>query len=179
MTSTSESLLAVLARAEAALPKLLFEPGWNTLDVDYHPPRVERAWRPFEERYRLFLHCIHSCQLEEALFHPHPWPSAMRVLWGKYRMMVGSGSTVEPPPVVLDSVVTANQSADYRYSMEHPDGWHVVVPVRHPVFTVMVTGPPWRRPIPSVTEDAKVDLKPLTPQRTGWLLAAFHRWYAE
>ena len=57
-----------------ANPKL-----WKTLDVDYHPPRVERVWMSFDDK-RISLHVIHPCETNDALVHPHPWESAMYVL---------------------------------------------------------------------------------------------------
>lgn len=173
-------MLEVLARAEEALPKLLLDgPGWHSLDVNYHPPHVERLWRPFEGDYRLFLHCIHPCEPTEALLHPHPWPSAMRVLSGAYRMLVGSGPGLTPPPVVLDTFVNVQHNVMYRYVMDHPDGWHAVVPVGTQVFTVMITGKPWDRPIPKETTAVRGSLKPLDRMRAASLLTRFHCWYAE
>src|SRR5690349_2249699 len=103
-------MLDVLLQAEREVRTLLKdESGWKTLFINYHPPFVERLWRPFGEEYRLFLHCIHPCTEEQALFHPHPWPSAMRVLEGTYWMKIGAGASAEIPPVVCESLVTATQ----------------------------------------------------------------------
>ena len=84
-------MLATLHEAEDALPDLLREgvDAWRSLDIDYEPPHVERLWRPWgpvvstgamtiPSRFRLSLHRIHPC--ETALFHPHPWPSAVRII---------------------------------------------------------------------------------------------------
>jgi hypothetical protein len=77
-------MLDVLAQLEQALPAMLRDESiWHSLYVDYHPPTVERLWAPWRD-YRAFLHRIHPCAREQALFHPHPWPSAMRVLEGEY-----------------------------------------------------------------------------------------------
>ena len=43
---------------------------WNTLDVDYFPPRVERVWTQVDENHRLFIHVIHPTT-EPCLFHKH------------------------------------------------------------------------------------------------------------
>ncbi len=56
-------MLEVLARAERALAGidvgLLDDPdGWNTLDVDYEPPRVERLWREFENGRLYHERCV-------------------------------------------------------------------------------------------------------------------------
>ena len=43
-------MLDVLERVEADLPALLADDlGWNSLDINYHPPRVERLWRNWGE----------------------------------------------------------------------------------------------------------------------------------
>ena len=38
-------MLELLAEVEAQLPALLSDAaGWRSLDIDYHPPRVERLY---------------------------------------------------------------------------------------------------------------------------------------
>ncbi len=92
-------MLDVLFHVEKALPQLLQdESAWNSVLVDYHPPTVERLWTAWQG-YRVYLHRIHPCEHEQALFHPHPWPSAMRVLDGEYEMAVGFGAGTQTPPV--------------------------------------------------------------------------------
>ena len=92
-------MLDVLIEVEQALPQLLQdESGWQSVLVDYHPPTVERLWTTWQG-FRVYLHRIHPCEREQALFHPHPWPSAMRVLEGDYEMAVGFGAGMEAPPV--------------------------------------------------------------------------------
>ena len=74
---------------KTVLMDLLKNPSiWNTLDVNYHHPRVERLWTQVGTS-RLMLHVIHTCETDEALYHPHPWPSAMHVLSGSYEMGLG------------------------------------------------------------------------------------------
>ncbi|MEK7615506.1 MAG: hypothetical protein AAB431_03940 [Patescibacteria group bacterium] len=166
-------MMRMLDDAERFLPHLLrSQEGWNSLDVDYHAPRVERLWRPMGEN-RLSLHVIHPCRQEDALLHPHKVPSAMRIFEGIYRMSVGSSPGIETPPIVFSSVVHAGQGTIYRYSMEHPDGWHSVTPIGQPVWTVMVSGKPWDRPIPEVTEAATGKLNPLPDWRVDQILSGF------
>ena len=76
--------LSLLREIEAKLPELLnplSDEHWQSLDVDYHPPRVERVFLPYGD-LRICLHRIHPANSAEILFHPHPWPSAMKVLQG-------------------------------------------------------------------------------------------------
>jgi hypothetical protein len=137
-------MLEVLEAAERDLPRLLAEEGsWTGLLIDYHPPTVERLWRPWGE-YRISLHRIHPCAPGAALFHPHPWTSAMRILSGRYEMAVGYGPGDSPPPVAALMVA----AGDFLYEMTHPDAWHYVRPLGGPAMTLMVTGKPWSRPAP-------------------------------
>lgn len=168
-------LMRAHLRAEERLPALLRSPdGWQSLDISYHPPRVERLWRPFGN-YRFFLHVIHPCTEKQALFHPHPWPSTMRIYEGTYRLHVGASSGAESPPVVFTSTVTVVRGTVYRYEMSHPDGWHAVIPVETPVWTTMLTGQPWKRAIPRVTASVSGSLQPLSQARIDGILKRFAR----
>ncbi|HYT90670.1 MAG TPA: hypothetical protein VEL76_18325 [Gemmataceae bacterium] len=162
-------MLDILQAVEKELPRLLAdEAGWKSVDVDYHPPRVERLWRPWGE-YRIYLHRIHPCERGEALFHPHPWPSAMRILSGDYEMAVGYGKGEELPPVAALMIA----AGDFRYEMTDPDAWHYVRPLGGPAMTLMVTGKPWDRPAPRSTKP----LQPLTDEQTKQILAFFRERY--
>lgn len=127
---------------ENVLPTLLLDSSlWNTLDVDYEPPRVERLWTQHGED-RIYLHRIHAC--EKALFHPHPWPSAIRLVLGGYEMGVGYGKGEETPPEAATMILHQGSS----YEMVDEDGWHYVRPLRGTSLSVMITGKPWSRPSP-------------------------------
>jgi hypothetical protein len=165
------SFLQVLQRAESLLPKLLTDTNveWTSLDVDYEPPRVERLWCQFEGRYRIYLHRIHPCF--RALFHPHPWPSAVKVLSGAYEMGVGYGPGQALPPVAMTLMLAAGSS----YEMVDPDGWHYVRPLGiSPCLSVMVTGSRWDRWSPG---PAAGTLKPLKDQERSRLMTAFKLYY--
>jgi hypothetical protein len=162
-------MLDVLAMAEAALPALLLDGGiWQSLHVDYHPPTVDRLWTRWGE-YRLFLHRIHPCAPGEALFHPHPWPSAMRVLDGEYEMAVGFGQGMAEPPFAARMVARG----DFRYEMTHPDAWHYVRPIGGPTLSIMVTGKPWERESHRATKP----LSALAPGVVAELLGLFRAHY--
>jgi len=165
-------MLDVLAQLETELPTLLFdEVGWQSLDIDYHPPRVERLWRPWGAR-RVYLHRIHPCAPEDALFHPHPWPSAMRVLDGTYEMGIGHGPGTSPPPVAA-TIVSAG---DLRYEMTDVDAWHYVRAIGRPAMTVMVTGTPWQRD--AAGAEPSSPLSPLSAIARAEMLAWFRAFYA-
>jgi hypothetical protein len=162
-------MLAVLAEVEGVLPALLQdERVWQNLYIDYHPPTVERLWAAWGD-YRVSLHRIHPCEREQALFHPHPWPSAMRVLEGDYEMAVGFGAGPETPPVAALMIVRG----DFRYEMTHPDSWHYVRPLGRPTLSVMVTGKPWARDAPKSSRP----LRPLRPEQVAELLRLFRGRY--
>lgn len=169
VSSPRGSMLTHLAECEVQLPTLLFAPEqWHTLDVDYHPPRVERLYTDVGE-VRLSLHVIHPCAAEDALFHPHPWPSAMRVLAGCYEMGVGVGAGEQSPPIISTLVLAASST----YEMTHPDAWHYVRPLEQVVYSVMVTGQPWQRSTPK----SQIPLKPLSDDRKRELLRRFETFY--
>lgn len=162
-------MLKLLAQAEAELPELLkWLDGWTSLDVDYEPPRVERLWRPFHEDHRLYLHRIHPC--ETALFHPHPWPSAIKVVTGGYEMAVGYGPGGRPPRIAATIQLAPGSS----YEMLDPDGWHHVLPTVE-TLSIMVTGPKWDRWSPGPPPDKK--LWPLTEFGFRMLLQDFQSFY--
>lgn len=157
-------MLAVLEEALERLPAWLQDGAWESLDIDYHPPRVERLYRPWGER-RVYLHALHPCAESEALFHPHPWPSAMRVLEGRYEMGLGHGAGEQPPPIAARLVAEGPMS----YEMTDPDAWHYVRPLGGLAWTVMVTGRPWERSSPRSPRP----LSPLPRARADELLAHF------
>jgi hypothetical protein len=159
-------MLDVLHRVESLLWEMLEnESDWHSLDIDYHPPRVERLWRQFGE-YRINLHRIHPCEPKDALIHPHPWPSAVRVFPGIYEMGMGFGTGIETPPLFGRIIVTDG----FEYEMTHIDSWHYVRPIERPSFSLMVTGRPWDREKPVLPE---APLKPLAEVNKKEIFAFF------
>ncbi|MDP3710173.1 MAG: hypothetical protein Q8R29_00405 [bacterium] len=116
---------------------------WKSMLINYNPPTVERLWTQFG-KYRVNLHRINLCKREDALFHPHPWPSAVRILSGSYKMDIGYGKGEKEPPVA-STLIMAEGSA---YEMIDPDGWHRIYPVCGSSISLMVTGSPWARSSP-------------------------------
>jgi hypothetical protein len=142
-------MIKVLHEVEQKLPELLREISlWNSVDITYHPPRVERLWRQYGDS-RIYLHCIHPCTTEEALLHPHPWPSAMRIVKGIYEMGIGYAKGMDTPPPIPATVFLHPPS---EYEMTDPNGWHYVRPINGCVYTLMVTSTPWKRESPKSTE---------------------------
>ena len=157
-------MLDLLDIVLAELPTLVASPqGWTGMRIDYHPPFVDRVWRPWRN-CRLSIHRIHPCAPEDALFHPHPWPSAMRILAGRYAMDLGYGAGIAAPPVAARVIATAGTS----YEMTDRDAWHAVRPLGGPAVTVMLSGPPWQRAMPV---EPAVPQRALSPETIAELLA--------
>lgn len=141
---------------------LLAQPHvWNTLEVLYETPRVERLWMQWDEN-RLYVHRIHPCN--KPFFHPHPWPSAIYVVSGRYRMRIGSGKPDGAPPTLAATLLVNDGSA---YEMVDPEGWHSVEPVGGPSVSFMLTGKPWAKsPVsaeqraanPPLSDQVKIDI---------------------
>jgi hypothetical protein len=153
------------------LPALLRDRSrWRSLRVDYHPPLVERVFTD-HDGWRFNLHCIHPCKAEDALFHPHPWPSQMRVVKGRYQMKIGYGKGRKAPPVA--AIVTLEEGSDYV--MDDPDQWHSVRPIGEPAWSLMITGTPWGRWSPKPPDDRR--LGPLADERQKEIIRFFRKRY--
>jgi len=162
-------VLQLLYEVEDRLWEFLGDPSqWQSVYVDYHPPFVERLWRQYGDN-RIYLHRIHPCRPEEALFHPHPWPSAMRVCDGSYEMAVGYSSETEAPPVVAKETLVGG----FAYEMTDENAWHSVRPLGRPSMSLMVTGKPWSRSSPKSGKS----LLPFTEKQSKRLFAFFREYY--
>jgi len=144
-------MLDTLLRIEKALPKLIENrAAWHSLDVDYEPPRVERVWRDTEDEMgdtvRICLHRIHPC--ERALVHPHPWPSAMRVVHGRYEMKVGDGGVDDLAGTQgYHKCATLILHPGSAYEMVDPHAWHSVRPLGRCAYSLMIMGPKYKEQI--------------------------------
>lgn len=140
---------------------------WKSVDIDYHPPRVKRLWASWG-KYRVNLHVIFPCTAEEALFHPHPWSSAVHILNGRYEMVMGYSPGPETEENVPKLATIEFQGAAY-YDMPHKDAWHSVRPIGKCCYTIILTGPKWDRPSPK----ADYKLKELDEEKIEVLLQHF------
>lgn len=148
-----------LALVEEELPELLEFEDWNSTHVTYEPPEVRRLWRQWGE-FRIFLHEIRYCDPGEALYHPHPWPSIVKIVDGGYRMGMGFGPGLDPPPIAT----TAWLPLGTVYEMNHRDGWHYVAPTQL-AWSIMVTGKPWVREMPRADRPKQNPLEPFEKAR--------------
>lgn len=147
--------------------------NWDSLYVDYHKPFVERIHCKVG-KYRISLHYIHPCEIEEALLQPHPWKSAFIVLDGLYRTGMGYSNTATPPPIMTQSLCRGD--GEFLYDMSDPNLWHYVAPIT-PVTTVMITETPFsdeeRNP---ACKKADKELFPLSPERKEELFEHFKKY---
>jgi len=136
--------------------------NWNTLDIDYVPPRVERAWMQYDDEHRLLLHKIHPCTKEEALFHPHPWKSAVHVLGigGTYGHTVG---TINHHNGSSEVYCEMEVEGEMYYEMLNIEGCHSVRPIGYALYSVMLIGKPIWKDADDMFHES-IDIKPTNLQ---------------
>ncbi len=135
-------MINILKQIELESPKLLNDPSlWNTLDVDYFPPRVERLWMQYDKSHRLFIHIIHPTT-DPCLFHKHRWPAAFKMIDGEYEMgisysekEISSDEAYELP--IISKFIMSNGS---YYEMINTNTLHYVRPLGKPSISIMLTG---------------------------------------
>lgn len=166
-------MLSALHTAIEALPRLLASSSeWQSVHVTYHPPRVERLWIQHGEN-RIFLHRIHPCAPDDALWHPHPWPSAVRIVAGRYdhgvSIRAADGEASRDPRMLVRTILSPGS----EYEMTEPDAWHVVRPLDEPVDSIMVTGAPYSprvaMPSPPSTPQGPLTADRVEELREVWL----------
>jgi hypothetical protein len=138
-----KSTIHDLKLAEIDLPKLLTNPEiWNTLDVDYFPPRVERLWTQYDDEQRLFIHLIHPTD-EPCLFHKHRWPASFKMIDGSYEMGITycqdevSSEDAYKLPVMAKFILGPGS----YYQMTETHTLHYVKPLCGISTSLMLTGP--------------------------------------
>lgn len=162
-------MLKNLFNIEKQLPKLLDnKDNWQSVYVDYHKPFVKRLWKQ-EGDLRIYLHQIFPCEKEESLLHPHPWPSAMKVISGFYEMGVGYSDTNKEPIIASTLILPENS----YYEMVDINSWHYVRPLENPSFSLMITGVPWKRESPK----SSYPLRELQEDEKLIIFQEFERYY--
>jgi hypothetical protein len=166
-------MLDVLKKIEKNIPTMLGETGvWKSLYIDYDYPNVERVYRDHGD-YRINLHIIRPIPHgKKALYHPHPWPSAMKILHRSYKMNLGFGPYDGDDPDVVSRLVMSPGSA---YEMVEKNCWHNVTPVKGNVASIMITGKPWWEGWSP--NDEELSLGPLTDGRKEAILDLFKNFY--
>lgn len=183
----------ILNKIEKELPKLLELDDWKSIDINYHPPRVARVWRQWGD-YRINLHRLHPCAEGAALFHPHPWPSIVRIIHGGYWTKLGE-SNVEQRNRMFNSAGFPNNKTYERepYSSHHlfvgPGSilvddnklsWHSVAPTEI-TYSLMVTGKPWGMDHwkEGLVKKPSVELKTLKPNNIESIKCMFRLHYGK
>jgi hypothetical protein len=142
------------------------ESAWQSLSIDYHLPRVERLYANLPNGHRVSLHRIHPCEPNKALWHSHPWPSAVLVLVGKYEHSTGF--------VDRNGLHCSSRSilgAGASYEIVDPLAWHSVRPIDGPAYSVMLTGKLW--PASKVSAPKPAPQRPLTAEEIADLRRVF------
>ena len=161
----------VLREIEEQLPWWLEDLSlWSSLYVNYHKPYVERVWRQYGD-YRINLHLIETCEKSEVLYHPHPWPSVMRILSGTYEMDLGAGDPHGSPPPIASTLFLPTGTI---YEMTEMTGWHGVRPLEGKSVSIMVSGKPWFK---FKLEKPMETMSPLSDERKQEILNRFKTLY--
>ena len=118
---------------------------WNGISIGFTPPKMMRLWTSYDGM-KACLHKIYpiSDDTEVPFLHPHPWPCAIKILKGAYKMEVGYSDTLSPPSISMKLVVSAGSS----YEMLYKDMWHSVCPITDPIYSIMLIGKKWDREMP-------------------------------
>jgi len=164
-------MIGVLEEVEKELPDLLDRYDWESLNVDYFPPKVWRVWRQHGD-FRICLHKIFPTD-KVVLYHPHKWPSAMRVLKGQYEMNLGYKWDIELDPHHAGKLILAAGSA---YEMNLPHQWHSVRPVNcEYALTLMIMGPMYKSKFEG--REVKKKLQPLGDRTKRAIKTEFKEYY--
>lgn len=167
-------MLTTLIEIEKNLPQMLTDGlEWNSLYVDYHKPFVERLWRQIGDA-RICLHRIYACERNEAFFHPHPWPSAMKIIEGQYEMGCGSGAPHGTKPAITSTFILPVGS---YYDMTTDSDWHYVRPLTRVSYSIMVMGAPFS--VKEGVEKKKHHLMPLEENVADEILGQFRRFFSK
>ncbi len=137
-------MIEKLLEIEKNLRDILLRSEIHTMFIDYHKPYVKRIWVQHDD-LRIYLHEIDPCgESSEALYHPHPWKSAVKILKGHYEMGIGHSSTDEIPKTDCKLILPQGSV----YEMIEEDAWHYVNPLDGPIFSLMITGERNQRKMP-------------------------------
>jgi len=127
---------------------------FKTLYIDYEKPYVSRLQYDLGNGYRLSFHKIEECDTNEALYHPHPWPSAIHVIKGSYEMGISyseqnyhygqeNANNSFQSEIVKNEVCKLVVNDGFYYEMLNRHGWHYVKPLDQCSMSVMLMGPKW------------------------------------
>lgn len=128
------SLLPVISKSLEDLSK------WNTMDIDYYPPRVKRLYTKID-KYRIYLHEIYTTE-EKCLLHKHRWPAIFKQLKGEYEMGLTyceneiSSEEAESLPILSKFIMVPGS----YYEMTQTDALHYVKPITNLSYSLINRG---------------------------------------
>lgn len=156
-------MLNILDDLLGELPSLLSNKNeWSSLNINDETPRTERIWRQCGN-VRINLHRIFPSE-QKTFFHPHPWPCSMIILKGKYEMALGYGN--KKPPIISTCILNEGS----KYEMINRNAWHYVRPLKEQVYSVMISGTPWKKPI---SQNKRPTFDPLSDETFDELYETF------
>lgn len=125
--------ISILKSLEPTIKDLLTKPEiWQSLDISYYPPRVERLFTIYNG-YRIFI------TDKPCLFHR--WPAAFKQISGCYEM----GITYSEKEVNSDEAYNLPTLAKFivnegsYYEMTQTNCLHYVKPLNEPSCSIMIT----------------------------------------
>ncbi len=164
-------MIKMLHEVLFALPGLLEnESIWEGVIIDRKEPITYRLYTSWSDDVRICLHRFNRLsETGEAMFHPHPWPGAFRVLKGGYKMQWGHAENMTDPPLRASTFYLAEGS---EYEIDDPKIFHSVEPDQ-PTYTVMVNGPDWSIAHQLVRRTANKGLAGMSPAEIEGFLGEF------
>ena len=88
---------------------------WGSIVINKRAPHTYRAFLQYDDA-RICLHRFDACEQQDAFPHPHPWPSSMLILSGKYDMVVAH--TPELTSTAPSHVISLTLNAGSIYHMK-------------------------------------------------------------
>jgi hypothetical protein len=136
----SQVNIKTLQDLELKIKGLLDYPDfWDSLDVDYFPPRVERLYIKMWN-YRVHLHLIHKTD-SECLYHKHRWAAAFKQLYGSYEMGItySENEITSEEAHSIPTLAKFTISPGNYYEMTQTDCMHYVRPITDKSLSIMLT----------------------------------------
>ena len=120
----------ILVDAEAELPILLRQEGWNGAKI-YSSPKVNRVYRAWREGF-LFLHLLHEDPEVRSSLHKHYGNMWVMLNEGRYEMDIAMESREKPTAYVRQEIETG------EWYFMGPNDWHRIRPITKEIKSVVV-----------------------------------------
>lgn len=185
---TDLDMVTLYLQIQGILPELLQRRDlMKSLKVLHDEPEVWRIWWQLGE-VRIMFHKIMPAMPDQAFFHPHPWPSKVRILKGHYINTIGiyNGPKKDVEkllPEELDDFgkklvpmeIQIGESS--MYSMLDVRQFHKVVS-GNPVYSLMIIGLPYfAGATKQFSRQPVVQNPPLTEEEQNEIIAVVKQHY--